>query len=192
MDKDFWEHIRKGSDWAFSELYNEYAELLFGYGMKIANDEQMVSEAIQSLFVYLFERRNNLSCPNSIKAYLYASIKRILIRTMRKNRSSNFLSFDNMNQYEYSFDLVIDIESITIEKECTEEAISEVQKALNQLSPQQREVIYLKYYKSCSNDEIAEVLGITNPTVRNIASRALVRLRELKENFQFLWIITFL
>ena len=50
--------IQQGDEEAFRQLYEQYADLLYGYGMKIAGDETLVTEAIQSLFVYIFEKRN--------------------------------------------------------------------------------------------------------------------------------------
>lgn len=179
MDKDFWNLIKNGNELAFSKLYNEYADLLYGYGMKIVSDEELVTEAIQNLFVYLYEKRENLSYPDSIKAYLYASLKRTLIRAASKKRSILVFSFDQVTQTEYNFDLEVDIETAMIQGEHKEETLLKLQNALNELSPQQREVIYLKYYKSCSNDEIAQILGISNQIVRNVASRALLKLRSL-------------
>lgn len=179
MNKDFWDLIKAGNELAFSKLYNDYADLLYGYGMKIVTDEESVTEAIQNLFVYLYEKRENLSCPSSIKAYLFASLKRTLLRMANKKRAIPFFSLEQIAQSDYDFDLEVDIETALIQGEHREEKIIKLQKALNELSPQQREVIYLKYYKNFSNDEIAEVLGVSNQIVRNVASRALLKLRYL-------------
>ena len=50
-----WDKIQQGDEEAFRQLYEQYADLLYGYGMKIAGDDTLVTEAIQSLFVYIFE-----------------------------------------------------------------------------------------------------------------------------------------
>lgn len=52
-----WDKIQQGDEEAFRQLYEQYADLLYGYGMKIAGDETLVTEAVQSLFVYIFEKR---------------------------------------------------------------------------------------------------------------------------------------
>lgn len=48
-----WDKIQQGDEEAFRQLYEQYADLLYGYGMKIAGDETLVTEAIQSLFTSL-------------------------------------------------------------------------------------------------------------------------------------------
>jgi DNA-directed RNA polymerase specialized sigma24 family protein len=41
------------------------------------------------------------------------------------------------------------------------------------LSPRQKEVIYLRFYRKLSNEEIAEVMVLSLPSVYNIVSKAL-------------------
>ena len=48
MNTTFWEKIQQGDEEAFRQLYNEYSDLLYGYGMKIAGDDDLVTESIQS------------------------------------------------------------------------------------------------------------------------------------------------
>ena len=50
-----WDKIQQGDEEAFRQLYEQYADLLYAYGMKIARDDTLVTEARQSLFVYIFE-----------------------------------------------------------------------------------------------------------------------------------------
>ena len=59
-----WDKIQQGDEEAFRQLYEQYADLLYGYGMKIAGDETLVTEAVQSLFVYIFEKKRNLHGPS--------------------------------------------------------------------------------------------------------------------------------
>ena len=49
-----WDKIQQGDEEAFRQLYEQYADLLYGYCMKIAGDETLVTESIQSLFVYFY------------------------------------------------------------------------------------------------------------------------------------------
>lgn len=67
MNTTFWEKIQQGDEEAFRQLYNEYSDLLYGYGMKIAGDDNLVTESIQSLFVYLYEKRQ--SCSELLSPY---------------------------------------------------------------------------------------------------------------------------
>ena len=50
---------------------------------------------------------------------------------------------------------------------------------LNELTPRQKEIIYLRYYNGLDNEEISEVLNISYQVVHNTLYKAFKRLREL-------------
>ena len=77
-----------------------------------------------------------------------------------------------------AFDLEIDIETAIIRSELEREQLKVLQREINNLTKQQREVLYLKYYKKMSSDEIAQVMGLTSRTVYNTTHTAISRLRE--------------
>ena len=170
--------VQQGDEEAFRQLYNEYSDLLYGYGMKIAGDDDLVTESIQSLFVYLYEKRQSCSEPQSISAYLCVALKRMLLNELKKTANGVFTSLDEVNSSEYRFDLEIDIETAIVRSELEREQLEVLQKEINGLTKQQREVLYLKYYKKLNSDEIAEVMGLTSRTVYNTTHMAISRLRE--------------
>src|SRR5690625_6672265 len=53
-----------------------------------------------------------------------------------------------------------------------------LQQALNQLTPRQKEVIYLRFYHGLTNPEISGVMDINDQCVRNLLSGAIKRLRQ--------------
>ena len=170
-----WDKIQQGDEEAFRQLYEQYADLLYGYGMKIAGDETLVTEAIQSLF---FEKRETCAAPQSIPAYLCVSLRHMIVNELKKENSGSLKSLDEVGTSEYQFDLEIDIETAIIRSELEKEQLEVLQKELNNLTKQQREVLYLKYYKKMSPEEIAQVMGLTSRTVYNTTHMAISSLRE--------------
>lgn len=174
----FWRKIQQGDEEAFRQLYDQYADLLYGYGMKIAGDDALVTDAIQSLFVYIFEKRKTCAVPQSISAYLCVSLRHMIVNALKKENSGVFKSLDELDANEYPFELEIDIETAIIRSELEKEQLEVLQKELNSLTKQQREVLYLKYYKKMDSEEIARVMGLTSRTVYNTTHMAITRLRE--------------
>lgn len=174
----FWRKIQQGDEEAFRQLYDQYADLLYGYGMKIAGDDALVTDAIQSLFVYIFEKRKTCAVPQSISAYLCVSLRHMIVNALKKENSGVFKSLDELDANEYPFELEIDIETAIIRSELEKEQLEVLQKELNSLTKQQREVLYLKYYKKMDSEEIARVMGLTSRTVYNTTHMAISRLRE--------------
>lgn len=178
MNKLSWNKIQQGDEGAFRRLYDQYADLLYGYGMKIAGNDDLVTDAIQSLFMYIFEKRETCATPKSIPAYLCVSLRHIIISELKKENGGTFSSLDEVDTDEYKFDLEIDIETAIIRSELEREQLETLQKEINNLTRQQREVIYLKYYRKMSSEEIAQVMGLTSRTVYNTTHMAISKLRE--------------
>lgn len=181
MEKDLWKQIAAGESHAYTELYNIYANVLYAYGMKIHANEEVVTEAIQLLFIKIFSRRAFLSRPNSMKAYLLISVKRLILEQL-DGRQSRVVSFDDLNKggsmENYNFDLEIDPQSMMIRGEDDKRRIDTLQQALLKLTKQQREVIYLRYYNNMSSEEVAEIIGTNSQVVRNMTYRIIKKLRE--------------
>src|SRR5690625_5658543 len=77
------------------------------------------------------------------------------------------------------FQIHFDTEELLIKKQVLKEQKEELQKALNQLSNQQKEVLYLHYFNGMSYGEIEEILNINRQSVRNHMYRAMTYLRTI-------------
>lgn len=110
--------------------------------------------------------------------YLCVALKRMLLNELKKTANGVFTSLDEVNSSEYGFDLEIDIETAIVCSELERERLEVLQKEINGLTKQQREVLYLKCYKKLDSDEIAEVMRLTSRTVYNTIYMAISRLRE--------------
>ena len=62
----------------------------------------------------------------------------------------------------------------------------EVESLLNLLTNKQREVIYLRFIKALSIQEISEILNITPKSVRKMIYRAIERMQQGKIELLFL------
>lgn len=172
---DIWVRLKKGDKQALGQLYDLYADRLYAYGMRIVNNSTAVEDAIQAIFVNLYERRSVISTPNYPLSYLCVSLRRLLLRDATKQRKQ--CDLEGINDLE-NFRIEVDIEQTIISSERKKQEVEELQKALNLLTPRQREAVYLKYYNDLNNDEIAEAMNISNQSVRNLLSSALILLRE--------------
>lgn len=100
-----WSDIVDGREAAYNALYDRYADLLYGYGMKIVADEAVVMDAMQTLFMNIFEKRKSLSAPNSMAAYLCRSLKNLLINEMQSASSKYTCKINDADAADYDFDL---------------------------------------------------------------------------------------
>ena len=180
-----WQEIQAGNETAFRVLYDEYSELLYGYGMKIIDNGAVVMDAIQTLFLNIFEKRKRISAPKSIAAYLCRALKNLLFNELQRSPLRKTSELDENNGKDYDFTLEPDVESRLINDEQEIEGLKIFKQELDKLSHQQREMLYLRYYKGLDSDEISDIMRVSKRTVYNTINNALTRLRSNKELMNF-------
>ncbi|THV58158.1 sigma-70 family RNA polymerase sigma factor [Flagellimonas alvinocaridis] len=179
-DLQLWTAFQRGNETAYATIYQENADRLYGYGMKLVRDRELVMDAIQDLFVELWDAKERLGKVRAIKSYLYRSIRRKVIDRAGKRRKQLF-PID-----EEEMEPTPSTESSLIEEQRKEEGHKGLQKALAQLNPRQREVIHLKYYARLDYGEIAEIMGTDKKAVYNLMARAIHQMRQHMDTWAYL------
>jgi RNA polymerase sigma factor (sigma-70 family) len=173
-DKILWEKFKEGDENAFSKIFHTYYSILYNYGMKLSNNEDLTKDCIQELYITLWKNRENLGNADSIRFYLLKSIRRKMIRAMQfKKKKFEYKLNDN-----YEFEIVFSIESVIIREEYQKDQQEYFFQLLNSLSKRQKEAIYLKFYQNLSYEEISQVMDVNYQSVRNYIHQAITTLRS--------------
>ena len=174
-DVQLWDALRRGEKSSLETIYRQEVVDLFRYGRRIIDDEALVEDVIQDLFIGLWRRRDGLGPTDSVRRYLFVALRRDLIRRHTRIRRLSGELDESMLEEE----TVSSIDMELIEEEDQQLRNSRLKEALQKLSSRQREVLYLKYFQQMDYQTIAEVLGINYQSVRNVASTGLKALRKL-------------
>lgn len=191
-DSQLWQQLKNGSELALGKLIKKYFNLLQNYGYKFVRNEDFVKDCVQEVFVEIWSRRQNISQPDSVRAYLLSSVrKRILRESVRQkiNGDDEIINIENDLKFaEFSPELII------IEQENTQETIQKVSGLLNSLPKRQREAIYLRFYQNLERDEIAQIMGVNSQSVSNLLQAAFKTIRENWSGliFNYLFLINFI
>lgn len=175
-----WQSFKKGSLGAYEQLFNLFYQDLYGYGLKLCSRPELVRDSIQTLFVTIWERKEHLGKVRSVKAYLLASLRRKILKELRKERNINeFLSY----QESFAAPVQMSIEESMIRNELAESQKQALLEAFKYLPERQKEILFLKYYNGMSYKEMEEILSINYQSIRNHIHRALQKLRaRLKDD----------
>ncbi|MGV8095447.1 MAG: sigma-70 family RNA polymerase sigma factor [Mangrovibacterium sp.] len=153
-----WEQfILTGNLDALSKVYFHYYDFLFDYGMRLTSDRQAVEDAIQSEFINIIKARKNITPVKNLPGYLISSFRRQLIHDLNKQRKL-VLSED---MQEERFDYYKSSEQDNSDQERQEQVYSVVKRCIDQLTAKQREIIFLRFEKEISYEEISEMLNIS-------------------------------
>ena len=165
-DRKLWDQFLTGDQNSFKLIYERSIQDLFTYGRSFCQDEEIVRDCIQDMFVEIYDTRTKLSSTDKILPYLMVVLKRTLYRKLRKKQ--NHLNFDQL-----PFILEVGEEA----DPGNEETFELLKKALNELTQRQREAIHLKYISGLSYEELAKVMNLNYQTSRNLIFRAIQKLR---------------
>ena len=163
-----------GDRFAFSEIYEEFADVLFAYGVKITNDRELVKDCIQDLFFNIYRYNIKLQQPEYLEFYLFRSLKNDLIHKVKSKKQQSSLSDENV----VLFDLKFLAEQDNHESESEELRIEALQKILQTISPQKREMLFLKFSTGLNYAEIGEIVGMKADAVKKQVYRTLDDLRD--------------
>ena len=171
-----WESFCNGDRGALSKLFRIHYGSLLDYGKRLVSNEEAAKDGIQKLFLKLWNKRNSIGVPDSVRAYLIVSYRRILLR--RKEQKLNRYR-RNQEYLDGIFDVSFSKEELIVQDEVVAQKKDELVKGINQLSGRQKETLFLKYYHGLTNKEIAEVLEINHQSVKNNLYRAFKNLKGI-------------
>lgn len=162
-----------------ASTYNEYLDTLYSYALHLGFDEQTAMDAIHDVFYKLCTHHSSLREINNLKSYLFRSLRNRLIDIKRINREDTtpFTGQDDGSE-ALPFQLHVTIEDELIMKEDAEEIRLKIENVLNRLTDRQREIVYLRYIREQSYEEIAEIMQISVESSRNLISKSLAKLKE--------------
>jgi RNA polymerase sigma factor (sigma-70 family) len=173
-DHDLWESFKSDDQQAYGQIYKNHSESLYKYGMQLCGNTELVEDTIHDIFVDIWEKRGRLSEVKSIRLYLKFSLRRNLFRKLKK---SNLLQGDEV-LHKNAFKFSIQEENFAKEADDYLQMENKLLQVLNDLSPRQREVIYLRFYQDLTYEEISSLLSLDVGYVYNVSSRAYAKIRS--------------
>lgn len=172
-DETLWNDFKNGCRRAFEGLYHRYFDMMMQKSLKLHPDRNLIEDCVHDLFVEIWNNKQNLALPRSVKAYLLCSVHRKIIRKIKKER--NHVSFDAI----YLMDRCTQsIEAEIIEAQIQKQQKIQVSKALDRLTKRQKQAILLKFYGNLSYPEIAGKMLISTASTYNLVSKAVYQIAD--------------
>jgi len=171
-DQELWSRLINNDEGALSFIYNTWFPSLYKYGMKLHADSSLVKDCIHDLFASLWHSRGKLSVTDSIKFYLFASLKRTIARHSRGlNRS-----FENLTLH-YAPSMPSHEERL-IDQQTSDERARRLERVIQKLPKRQKEILYLRYYEGLSTQETATIMSLSINSTYVLLSKALNYLKS--------------
>lgn len=189
IDKEeAWQKFVDGDESCFKQVFQAYFKDLYGYGIKLSRRPELVKDCIQELFRSIWERRENLLHIESPNVYLFVSLRRKILKKVKKRRKTD----GDLDKIDETGFIQFAKEDLIIRDEVKLQQKEQISAALNQLSDRQKEVVYLHFYNGMSYGEIESILSINRQSVRNHMYRAMETLRSLLDTKIMKLVVSFL
>ena len=172
-EPDLWNSFVQGNDKSLETIYRRYFDELYSYGNKWLKNSSLTEDSIQDLFIKLMRSRSNLSNPVSIKFYLFRSFRSIVLDKIKKNKTS---FIDDPKEHFFLIDL--SPEQKMIDKEDAILIKRKLAIAIENLTPRQREAIFLKFTEGFSYQQISEMMELTTKGTYKLMARAIEALKQ--------------
>ena len=172
-DVNLIERLQRHDPQALAELYDRYGRLAYSLIFRVVRDTGVAEDLVQETFMRVWNRAQGLDAQKgSIGPWLLAVARNRAIDYLRSagGRERNALEFDETDHPALYVDMERDILS--------SDKARRVKKAVEKLSPHQREVIELAYFEGLSQTEMAERMGQPLGTVKTWVRAALKNLRD--------------
>lgn len=163
--------LKNGSFKAFEALYNLYKKKLYNFSFQYLKNHDETEELLQAVFVSLWEHRQNLDSSLPVKNFLYRCTTNKIYDQLRKQYVHNrYVDHKLRNQETHDSD--------TIENIYLKELQESLNKIMEELPEQQRNVFFLSRYQYLSNKEIAAKLNISVRTVETQIYRVIKKIKN--------------
>ena len=163
--------LQNGDEKAFTAIYERYNKMLYVLAYKYLKDTFLAEDIVQQVFLKLWESRSLFVGSVHLRNYLYTMTKNLVLNEIRDNVSDmekNYAVIQNAPEFEDK------LQSALEEKDL----FQHFYKILAELPEQKRKVCLLKIRDNLSNQEVADKLHISVPTVKSHYSQAIKLLRD--------------
>ncbi|MEI6091793.1 MAG: sigma-70 family RNA polymerase sigma factor [bacterium] len=161
-DEELMKLTAKGDRNAFGELYQRYSKRMLNFfHFNLKRDRYKAEDFLQDLFLKIIEKSSSFDAQKKFSTWIYTISVNMCKNEYRKNSIEKSIFSDVQEEVMYIADGYLDLaKQDFIEKELLE-------KSINELDENRRQIIILRYFEGLQLSEIAEVLGCPLGTVKS-------------------------
>ena len=178
-------YLNKGDERAFGLLVDRHQERIFGYLMGMVRDRSIASDLFQETFLRAIQAMNRKRGSYEQQGRWLARVMRIArnaaLDHLRSRKKWQDVGSDDNDQGSTFWDRLPDEAPDADALLSRSDLWKEVEAAIEQLPPEQREVVVMRHQSELTFREIAELTGVSINTALGRMRYALINLRKLME-----------
>ena len=160
----------EGKSELFGILYDRYADKVYRKCISFAHDREIAQDMVQDVLLKVFTQLSKFKGKSRFSTWLYAITYNYCVEHYRKNSRFNTVDIDEGPD-------MADMDDN--EDELLEMRAPKLKFALDQVSPEEKMLLLMKYQDDISIKEIMENLNISESAVKMRLSRARKRVKKI-------------
>lgn len=184
-DEELYRRFAAGDEEAFEALFERYGDRVFGYLARFFGDREVAKDLTQEAFTRVIVAARTFRGECSFATFIFRIVRNLCTDFLRSHSKSATLALDTSDENGRPLSERLSTrEHDNVDKAFSEEIAKALERALEVLPEEQREVFLLRASQGLSFREIAEVLGVNENTAKSRMHYAVRALRQHLSGFQ--------
>lgn len=154
-------------------LYERHKKRLFGFFYNMNRNPSVSEDLVQNVFIRMIKYKHTFTGEGSFMAWMFTTARNVNHDHFNKIKKSYDERELSSVEYKIESDMKTDMTIAENENEIL------LQRALNQLDSEKREVLVLSKLKEIKFSEVGEIMGCSEGAAKVKAHRALKELRSV-------------
>jgi RNA polymerase sigma-70 factor (ECF subfamily) len=164
--------VAAGDRAAFELLFTRYGERVFRYAHRLISDVTKAEEVTNDVMLEVWKTAARFEGRSKVSTWILGITRHLALNAVRRKQ----LDTVDMDDAPEAGDDSIEAPSVSHDREVLGRGI---RAALGKLSPDHRDVVELTFFHGCSYQEIAEIVGCPENTVKTRMFHARKQLKGL-------------
>jgi RNA polymerase sigma-70 factor (ECF subfamily) len=160
-EQELIQELQRGDRRALGVLYQEFSAGVFAYCLKILADRQLAEDVVQETFFKVQQHAQSIQRNESFRSWIFRIARNEALMQIRKRRQNGQINDEMVWEEDTPHQQFVALERAEI-----------VNRLLDELKQEYREVLVLLVYENMSYAEIAAVTGATESSVKSRVFRA--------------------
>ncbi len=183
-DQDLVEQLKAGEESAFEVLLDRYQSRVYRLVRSITKSAEDAEETLQDVFLSVYRKIASFDGRSAFGTWLYRIAVNAALMTVRDRgpiQESIEAHLPQFTEDGRHVQMIVDWAQGAEDQLLQKERVHQVRQAVEALPPDYRAVIVLRDLEGLSNEEAAEVVGISLLAVKSRLHRARLALRDILE-----------
>lgn len=174
------ERAKAGDREAMAELYQQTCQRVYALALRLTGNKDTAMDVVQESYLSALEHLEDLRNPEAFLRWMFQIAANRCRKALRQE--GRFVSPDTGEDQEGTdyFDAIPDPDEALIPEAAADSGETRrlVMELVNSLPPEQRECVILFYFSQCPVEQIAQVQGCAEGTVKSRLNYARKKLKE--------------